>query len=415
MKKNKKVENLKPNGLAWNIYQLYSKFTMKKNNQIKYDVEDFKNRDKKSGCIVIYNHFSIKDHFIASGMFGSTRVNYVVSKRFLFKPAIRTVLRIVKAISRDQFKNDTSSILKMKRVIERGGVVCIAPAGQISINGESPYINPIIVKLLKMCKADVYTMQTTGAYLAYPKWGTNKRHYPIHVKCVKTLSKEEVKTLNQDECYDRVYQALNVCDRDYQSKAMIKIKGKNLSAGLENILYICPKCQKKYTIYTKNNDIICSHCGNTITYNEYGFLEGKGNDYVLMQDEALWYNYQKHILIEEIKNKTCYLESKVDLYSNTHHEYKLEKIGSGVLIYNVDSLYYDGTKDGEVIHKEFNLHSIYQLPFAPGERFNIPDEEGLYEFVPENLREVIEWVQIVDALNEVKLEEEDNVVTNESH
>lgn len=412
MKKKNQKENLKPNGFAWVIYQFYAKLRMKRKNKIHYEIDEFKKRNKKQGCVVIYNHFSNQDHFISAGMFGTTRANYVVTKRFLFFPAIRTVLNIVKAITRDQFKNDTSSILKMKRVVERGGVICIAPAGQVSIDGESPYINPIIVKLLKMCKADVYTMQTTGVYLSYPKWGLSKRRYPITVKCVKTLSKEELKELSQDECYKRIYEDLNLCDRTYQKNHMIKIKGKNLSHGLENILYICPKCQKKYTIYTKQNDIICRNCGNTITYNQYGFLEGRGNDYYLMQDEAVWYNYQKHLLINQIKNKSYYLKSNVDLYSNTHQEYKLEKVGYGVLVYNIDSLFYDGTKDGVNIHKEFNLHTLYQLPFAPGERFNIPDEEGLYEFVPENLREVIEWVQVIDALNEIKQEEECDVNSN---
>ena len=59
-----------------------------------------------------------------------------------------------------------------------------------------------IVKLLKMCKADVYTIQTIGSYLAAPKWALEKRKYPITVKCVKTLSKDQIKELdNQEAAY----------------------------------------------------------------------------------------------------------------------------------------------------------------------------------------------------------------------
>ena len=64
------------------------------------------------------------------------------------------------------------------------------------------------------------------------------------------------------------------------------------------------------------------------------------------------------------------------------------------------------------IVKEFNLNTIYQLPFAPATRFNIPDEEGMFEFVPENKRVVIEWVQLVDALNSIKIEEQENGCSN---
>lgn len=404
----KKQENLKPMGWAWFIYRTYSIIKMKLSNNIKYDIEDFKNRNKKEGCIVLYNHCCNHDHYIATGMFKRTKANYVVTKRFNFYSAYRAVFKLVKAITRDQFKNDTSSILKMKRVIERGGVVCIAPAGQVSIHGKHPYINPIIVKLLKMCKADVYTIQTTGSYLSYPKWGKSKRKYPISVKCVKTLSKEEVKSLDIEACYEKILNHLDVCDRDYQRDAMIKIKGKDLSAGLENVLYICPKCGKKYTISTKDSLIICDNCQNTILYNQYGFLEGVGNDYVLMKDETLWFEYQKEVLMKQIKEHTYKKVSNVTLYSNTRKEFKLGVVGSGVLTFDVDNLYYDGTKDGEVIHKEFSLHSLYQLPFAPGVRFNIPDEEGMYEFVPENKKEVIEWVQAIDAYHTLKLIEAEN-------
>lgn len=408
----KKQENLKPNGPAWLLYTTVSYLKMKFKNNIKYDIDVFKNRNKKEGCIVLYNHCSNQDHYITTSAFGRTRVNYVVTRRFSFFKVFNFFFKLVKAITRDQFKNDTASILKMRRVIEKGGVVVIAPTGQVSMHGEQAYINPIIVKLLKMCKADVYTMQTTGAYLSYPKWSKSKRKYPISVKCVKTLTKEEVKSFSIDECYDRIIKDVCVCDRNYQKHAMIKIKGKNLSAGIENMLYVCPKCGMKYTIKTNGNDIICSHCHNTITYNEYGFLEAKGNDYVLMQDETVWYNYQKDYLMKKIQEKDYFITSNVTLYSDCLDPSKLQIVGKGVLTFDIDRLYYDGTKNNETIHKEFSLNTVSQLPFAPGERFNIPDEECMYEFVPENLKEVVEWVQAIDAYHTLKLNEEENESNN---
>lgn len=410
--KRRRKEKLRPNFFAWTIYRTYAILRMKRRNKVKYDRTEFKNRNKKEGCVILYNHCCMSDHFINTGLFGSTRVNYVLTKRFTFFAPIRAVLKTVRAISRDQFKNDTSSILKMKRVVEAGGIICIAPAGQVSIHGDQPYINPIIVKLLKMCKADVYTIQTNGSYLAYPKWATAKRKYPISSKIKMTLTKEELKSLSLDECYEKILSDLNVLDREYQKEKMIPIKCEDRALGLENILYICPKCGKKYTTYTKGNEIICSNCNNTIHYNKYGFLEGVGDDYVLFQDEALWYNYQKRYIMNELKNGNYSLKSTVDLYSNSINEYKLECVGHGILEYDGEKLVYTGTMNEKEIVKEFNLNTIYQLPFAPATRFNIPDEEGMFEFVPENKRVVIEWVQLVDALNSIKIEEQENGSSN---
>lgn len=402
--KKKKKENLKPNGFAWLIYRTYSFIAMKLKFNVKYDRSEFNNRNKKEGCVVLYNHACNYDHFISTAFFKRTKVNYVISNRFMFNPLIRFVLTLAKAIHRDQFKNDTTSILKMKRVIERGGVIAIAPAGQVSIHGDMPYINPVIVKLLKMCKADVYTLQTSGSYLAAPKWGLSKRKYPISVKCVKTLSKEEVKNLDTDTLYNKVISDLNVNDRINQKALNIEIKGKNLSSGLENILFMCPKCNSKYTFVSNENSLKCKCCDNTVIYNKYGFLEKAHETDVLFENEALWCYYQKEQIMTQIKAKTYTLESIVSFYSNPNKEFKLKLVGRGKLIFDGNSLKYVGTYLDEEIVKEFNLNILTQFPFSPNVRFNIPDEEGMKEFVPDNKQEVFEWATFIDAYHTVKSE-----------
>ena len=409
--KKKKKENLKPSGFAWFIYRIYSSISMKLKFNVKYDRSEFNNRNKKEGCVVLYNHACNYDHYISTAFFKSTKVNYVISNRLLFNPMIRFVLKLVKAIHRDQFKNDTASILKMKRVIERGGVIAIAPAGQVSIHGKMPYINPVIVKLLKMCKADVYTLQTNGSYLAAPKWALEKRKYPITVKCVKTLTKEDVKNLDVDSLYAKIINDLNIEDRLLQSKINTPIKGKNLSKGLENIFFICPKCNNKYSFESIDNTLKCKCCGNTIIYNQYGYLEKFDESSVLLANESLWCEFQKQQIMAQIKDNTYYLESNVSFYSNPHKEFKLELVGRGKLIFDINSLKYIGTYLGEEIVKEFNLNILTQFPFSPNVRFNIPDEDGMLEFVPENKQEVFEWATCIDAYHTLKVEEKENAIS----
>ena len=402
--KKKRKENLKPNGFAWLIYRIYSSIFMKLKFNVKYDRTVFNNRNKSEGCVVLYNHACNYDHYISTAFFKRTKVNYVVSNRFIFNPLIRFVLNLVHAIHRDQFKNDTASILKMKRVIERGGVIAIAPAGQVTIHGDIPYINPVIVKLLKMCKTDVYTLQTSGSYLAAPKWGLSKRKYPITVKCVKTLSKEEIKLLDVDTLYKKIINDLNVNDRVNQKSKNIEIKGKNLASGLENIFFICPKCKNKYTFISNNNSLQCKYCGNTVIYNKYGFLEKSTDSDVLLENESLWCEYQKQQIMVQIKAKTYVLKSNVSFYSNPNKEFKLELVGCGKLIYENDSLKYIGTYLGKEIVKEFNLNILTQFPFSPNVRFNIPDEDGMLEFVPDNKQEVFEWATFIDAYHTILCE-----------
>ena len=129
---------------------------------------------------------------------------------------------------------------------------------------------------------------------------------------------------------------------------------------------------------------------------------------VLIEDESKWCNYQKEEIMAQIKAKTYYLESNVSLYSNPNKEFKLELVGCGKLIFDINSLKYIGTYLGKEIVKEFNLNILTQFPFSPNVRFNIPNEDGMLEFVPENKQEVFEWATCIDAYHTLLIEEQED-------
>lgn len=406
-KKNKK-EKLMPNRLYWTIYYILGGILISLKHNVKIRRGDFNNRDKKKGCVVLYNHVCFDDHYMIAKFLGKNMGTFVITKRFMYNKIIAPLLRGVRAITRDQFKADMASILKMKRITSEGGILVISPAGQMSISGDVPYIHPSIIKLLKMCKVDVYTIQIHGSYLAYPKWGLSKRSYKIELDCHKTLSSDDLINLPKEECYNKVLTDLSINDLLEQKTKMIPIKGKKLAEGMENFLFICPKCFRKYSIEVSNDILKCKCCGNSVRLNKYGFLEGIGNDYVLMQNESLWYDFQKNIILNEMKQDDYKLTSSVTLYSNEEKSNELVVFGSGTLCFDKERLYYDGTMKGNVIHKEFNLSAIYQLPFEPAKRFNIPDDENFFEFVPSNQLQVIEWVIAIDAYNSYRQSNDTN-------
>lgn len=404
---NKKDKNTKtkPNPIAWFIYSVASRIIMFFKNGVKYDTKAFKNRNKKRGCIVLYNHASKKDHFITSAAFGMTRVNYVISNHFYYKSFLRTVLTWVRAIPREQFKSDLISIRKIKKVIDNKGVICIAPAGQMTIDGSVPYIDRAIVKLIKFCKADVYTCQMHGTYLAYPKWRKNERKYPISAKFYKVMDMEEVVTLSEDEIYDRSVKAIDVYDLREQKQNPVKIKGENLIEGLEQIIYYCPKCKSKHTIITKGNTMTCTRCNNTVQMNQYGILEPIGHDCVMFQNEAEWYRFEKDVIKEEVLKGNYHLEGNFTLTCNIKEsEWELEEVGQGKVVLTNDELYYEGTFKGEIVLKKFPLEKLIQLPFDAGVRFDIPNDEGTFQFRPiDTPAKVTEFVQAIDVMRELRI------------
>lgn len=397
----KKIEKIKPSLIAWLIYTTVSKIFVKIKNRTKIDNSVFKKRNKKEGCIVIYNHSCKYDHFFTTATLGYNRTSYVISSHFYFNKVLRFALNWVKAISKEQFKSDIGTIKKIKRALQKNLPVAIAPAGQITMHGEQLLIDKSIIKLLKMCNVDVYAIQVHGAYFAYPKWRKYSRKTKIHTNVIKVFSKEELKTLSDEELYIRTCKSIDINDRLEQSIYNYKLKSKGLAEGLETILYHCPKCGKKETLMTKGSKLYCTSCQNSAVMNEKGYLEGIGNDYIIMNTEATWYNYQKSCLLKEIKNNSLHIEGEFCLSTNIDEQYVLEEVGSGKIVLTNDEFYYEGTIRGNHVRKDFKLESLMQLPFEPNHHFDIPDDQGHFEFRPlqnETPSKVVEFVQAIETL-----------------
>ncbi len=406
-KKSKKNENLKPNVFAWFIYSIGSRIYMFFRNRIKVDKKAFKKRNKKEGCLVIYNHASNQDHFLATIGFGLTRTAYVVSSHFYYNKKLKRILRLASAISKDQFKPDIGTIKKIKKALQQKLPVTIAPAGQTTMHGGSLFIDKSIVKLIKLCNVDVYAIQICGAYLAYPKWRKFPRKSRIFIKFIKVFNKEELTQLTDEELYEKTIASISVDDRKVIKQLGYKIRSKALVAGLEDMLYLCPKCESMNRIISDKDRLICTNCSNMVKMNQYGRFEGIGDNYIAMDNEEVWYNYEENKIISQIKEKNLHLEGNFYLYLGDSTKYVLNKVGTGKVVLTATELYYEGTLNGNQIKKDFKLNAIHQIPFDVRSHFDIPDDEGYFEFKPtegQTATIITQFAQAIDAFTKLRNE-----------
>lgn len=405
MKEKKKKESVIPNRLAWFIYVTGCRLYMWFHNKVRIDRSVFRKRDKKEGCIVIYNHSSNKDHFITTMCFGHTRAAYVTSSHFYFNKTYRMLLNWVRAIPKEQFKSDIATIKKIKRALQKNLPVSIAPAGQITVHGDPLYIDPSIVKLLKMCKVDVYAIQMHGNYYAYPKWRKYRRKLPIYAKFVKVMDKNDLEHLSDEEIYHHVCDAIAINDRKEQAIYQYQLTSAGLIEGIESILYQCPKCMSKYRNQTTGDTLTCTVCGNQIRMNHQGFLEPVSTDVVMMQNEAEWYKWEQHKMQQAMEKGDFWLEGKFKLLHNLNHSYILEEVGEGKVVLTMNELYYEGTFQDQWIRKDFKLERLQQLPFEVRKHFDIPDDDGCFEFIPaegEQMAKITEFVQAIEVMSKMR-------------
>lgn len=411
MSKNKKKEKVMPSVGAWFIYSTVSQVLIRMLNKIKIDRKAFKQRNKKEGCIVLYNHTSKYDHYLTTAAFRYTRVSYVISTHFYFKSKIRFVLNLVRAIPKEQFKSDISTIKKIKRALQHKLPVAIAPVGQITMHGECLHLDKSIVKLLKMCNVDVYTVTLHGSYFAWPKWMIKSRKNPVHIKFDKLLNKDDLKQLSEEEIYSKVYTSLDIVDRNEVEKYNYNLKPKNLILGIEDMLYKCPKCNCEDSLKTVDNVITCHSCGYSVKMNSKGVFEQNSEDEVLLDNEAKWYNWEKEDILENVKNNTLNLEGTFNIYHNINKDYKLINLGTGKVVLTNNELYYEGMFNGEQKRIDFKLSALTQFPFETRNHFAIPSDEGTFEFKPTNgekASKIARFVQSIEVLSNYKKEQSNN-------
>lgn len=400
-KNKKKKDKIKPNIFAWWLYVTVSNIFMAFKNHIKIDKKVFRKRNKKEGCLVFYNHATKYDHFLTTKAIGYKRAVYVASSHFYYNKKTRLVLNWVKAISKEQFKVDISAIKKIKKALQAKFPVIIAPEGQMTMHGDNIPIDQSVVKLIKLCNVDIYTIQMHGTYLAYPKWRKYDRKLKLHLEFVKILAKEEINTLPDEQIYQRVVTKMRVDDRLEVDKYHYRLKPKHLIEGLETILYECPKCHSIDQNVTLNNQMTCQNCGNKVLMNEKGVIYGSSPNDVAFANEALWYNWERENFYKKIKNGTLHLEGEFKLLHNPKQDYHLEEVGSGKVVLTNQTFYYEGAINGKNVHKEFKLSRLSQLPFEMRHHFDVPDEDGYFEFLPINdtsFSKIIEFVQAIEVM-----------------
>ncbi len=402
-KNKKKKEKVREPRIVAFLFTFISKIYLALFYKVKIKREVLKKQ--KRGCILIYNHYSNKDHYFMAAAVNYRRVNFVLSGHFFFNKVFAFILNLAKAIKKEQFKPDLVAIRKIRKVIDENGIVAIAPAGQVSVDGTPIYISKVIVKLIRMCKADVIGLQMRGSHLCLPKWRLGKRSCPINLEFVEVLKKEDLDNYTDDEIYDAVVRGIAVNEYDDQQKMMRKIKGSNIMAGLENLLIKCPKCGEMYSHVVDKRTMSCTKCGNSVVMDDYGLLQAKTDNDICFENEALWYKYQKEELTKELEDPNFSYSCKVKMSNNLKNEKKLEYISDGVITLTTNRFYYE--TEGYI--KEFNYDLLIQLPFSisPTNRvyFEVPDSEGTFSFCPiEERKEVIRFVQYIDIINSKRLD-----------
>lgn len=328
-KNNKRYKTAKypirqPIYLTWLIQVLSKMMLIGK----KYKVEKVNMEGLKPPYMLLSNHMSFIDFELVSQGTYPKRVNNVVNiDGFYQRPWL---LEWIGAICTRKFTRDMHLIKSIRRVLERGDILCMYPEARYSPCGTTSYLPESLGALVKMCKVPVVVAIHRGNYLHAPFWNfRKKRKVPLHTTMTKILTSEEIEKLTVEEINARLAEAFVYDEYKYQTENGILITEPFRAEGLHKILYKCPKCKSESGMRSKGTELYCKDCGKRWTQSENGSLSANDGETEFSRVPD-WFEWEREEVRGEIEAGKYFFSDEVDVHSLPRC-WRFENLGKATL------------------------------------------------------------------------------------
>lgn len=258
-------------------------------------------KDLPENYIVLSNHCTDYDPLLLGASF--PRQMYFVASEHLSRWKVFPLIDFVFApILRYKGTVASSTVMQTLKRVKNGANVCIFAEGARCWDGITAPILPSTGKLVKSAKCGLVTFKLTGGYFVSPNWSyKNLRRGPLYGAPVNVYTKEQLASMSMDEINEIIKRDLYEDAYERQLKAPKRYKGKNLAKNMENLIFLCPKCQKIDTLRSEGNTVTCADCGHSFHIDEYGMLDNV--PYKTVRDLAAW---QKTVVEEDVEKSAVY-------------------------------------------------------------------------------------------------------------
>ena len=232
-------------------------------------------KDLPDHYIVLSNHTTDYDPLFVGCSF--PRQMYFVASEHIarWKHGFGIVNYLLAPILRKKGVTAASAIIDILRKVRKGANVCMFAEGVRSWDGLTGTIAPTTGGLVKAARCELVTYRISGGYFASPMWSTsNTRRGYVHGEPVGVYTAEQIAKMSEDEINRIIREDLYEDAYARQAQKRCRYKGKRLAENLENLLYVCPACQKIDTLRSEKDRVFCTSCDLSFTYDAYGDLHG---------------------------------------------------------------------------------------------------------------------------------------------
>lgn len=318
--------------------------------------------------IVLSNHTTDYDPLFVAASF-KEQMYYVASEHVARWGYLSKLLDYWLApIVRYKGTTATVTVMEMLRKIRAGANVCMFAEGARSWDGVTDQFLPSTGKVVKSAKCALVTYRLEGGYFVSPRWSTSLRRGRIHGTPVNIYTKEQLAKMSPAEINEAIARDLYEDAYKTQLANPVPYKGKNLAEGMENLLFICPKCGAVDHFHTEGDTVSCTACDLKFRYTEYGMLEGA-------PFKTLYYfaSWQREEARKAVSNQVAFEAPNGTLKTVVNH--MEEMVDEGSISMNTDGITVGNTTIPMEEVQDLNMHGKRGIVFSTKETY--------YEMKPE--------------------------------
>jgi hypothetical protein len=293
------------------------------------------------------------------------------------------IKKLVAPIPKKKSISDLQAIRDCVRIAKEGGTIGIFPEGNRTYSGVQCYIDPAIVKLVRLLKLPVVLYNIKGGYGVEPRWASNIRKGKSFGFVKEIIETDEIICLSDEELYIRIKDGLRVIETPNE----LKYRSKKQAEKLERVLYLCPNCGKVGMIYSEGKKVKCHHCDLDVKYTDNLTLEGNVDFKILNE----WYTFQEEYIenFECKDDETIFADCDIKLYDVTRGQKKELIIYGNMEIQNGGFLFYNHRGN-----YTFKLSEITALTVLGKNKLNFYIENRTYQIKGDKTYNALKYMQI---------------------
>jgi DNA-directed RNA polymerase subunit RPC12/RpoP len=300
--------------------------------------------------IILSNHMHFTDFELAAAGTYPRKVSNVVSfEGHVFRWFL---IDWIGSITTRRFTFDLHLIKSIRKVLQRGDILCMYPEARYTPSGTASYIPDSVGKLIKMNKVPVVITKHHGNHLRAPFWDfRHKRKVPLHTVMKPVLTRQQIETMSASQISEVIRREMQYDDYRYQKKKGIRITEPFRAEGLHKLLYQCPHCGTEFEMGSQGAELFCNHCGKRWFWQEDGYLQAlDGNtEFSHIPD---WFEWEREQVRQQVERGEYCFTDEVDVYG-LPRVWRFIHLGKGKLTHNPETGF---TVEGVYRGKEYRLN-----------------------------------------------------------